>query len=203
MCPIVLHCGSFCCVQDWLVGSYRWYGFGFASLAVNTLESVPSSSRFGLNDVLFFLTILNSLSSSVFEWGRTSTSFTTFPSMGNVGLPSGGHWAQVCPILSILRYCALFFSYPWPEMFSKHLQEFHYFPSAGNPDILVNCVESPMATVPDTWQLLKIQSSVSTHSFTQYSIQYVATKKNSTCEKSPSSLLSKSTNWEFCVTGSS
>ena len=48
-------------------GSNQWHGSGFANLTVSILDRVPSSLRLGLNDVLFLVTKLNTLSSSALE----------------------------------------------------------------------------------------------------------------------------------------
>ena len=64
-------------------------GLGLPSLTVKILSSVPSSFKLGQNDVLFFVTILKTRSSSVLEWGSVNASRETFESLVNLGVPSG------------------------------------------------------------------------------------------------------------------
>jgi len=52
-------------------------------------DGVPSNLRLGLNLVLFFVTILNTLSSSALEWGSVRMRSATEASLANENAPSG------------------------------------------------------------------------------------------------------------------
>ena len=52
-------------------------GSGLASFTVIMLHSVPSSLRLGVKFVLFFVTMLKTLSSSAFECGKRSANLAT------------------------------------------------------------------------------------------------------------------------------
>jgi len=70
-------------------GLYLWHGSDFANFIVKILESVPSSFKLRLNLALFFVTILNTFSSSALECGRVTNRSATVASLLKIKAPSG------------------------------------------------------------------------------------------------------------------
>ena len=77
---------------------------GTANLTCTIEESVPSSARLGLEDVLFLLIRLNTLSSPALECGITRTSLATVESSGNLGSPTTSYPGMVLLTPSLGTY---------------------------------------------------------------------------------------------------
>ena len=63
------------------------FSFGYNSFIASKLDSVPFNFRDALASVLFFLTILNNLSSPALLCGKTRTTSTTLMRFRNPGEP--------------------------------------------------------------------------------------------------------------------
>ena len=86
----------------------RWFkGWAIVWDAILTCiikESVPSSAKLGLEDVLFLLIRLNTLSSPALECGITRTSLATVESSGNLGSPTTSYPGMVLLTPSLGTY---------------------------------------------------------------------------------------------------